>query len=179
MPSEDKPLVWLHGEVKTPPFSPETRIEAGVLLRQLQQGKSLGLPQSRPMPTCALLENRRTTLEAPMDKKKKAKLEAAGWAVGSTQDFLQLSEAETAFVDFKIAFSEALLNRRTAKKMSQVELAKLLHSSQSRVAKMEHADPTVTLDLLLRSLLALGATRQDLANTLVGAPSVSTRTARA
>lgn len=114
-----------------------------------------------------------------MDKKKKAKLEAAGWAVGSTQDFLQLSEAETAFVDFKIAFSEALLNRRTAKKMSQVELAKLLHSSQSRVAKMEHADPTVTLDLLLRSLLALGATRQDLANTLVGAPSVSTRTARA
>ena len=51
MPNEDKPLVWLHGEVKTPPFSPETRLEVGVLLRQLQQGKSLGLPQSRPMPT--------------------------------------------------------------------------------------------------------------------------------
>ena len=51
MPSENKPLVWLHGEVKTPPFSSEARLEAGVLLRQLQQGKSLGLPQSRPMPT--------------------------------------------------------------------------------------------------------------------------------
>ena len=50
MPAENKPLVWLHGEVKTPPFSPEARIEVGVLLRQLQQGKSLGLPLSRPMP---------------------------------------------------------------------------------------------------------------------------------
>jgi len=50
MASPDKPLVWLHGEIKTPPFSPETRIEAGVLLRRLQQGESLGLPHSRPMP---------------------------------------------------------------------------------------------------------------------------------
>lgn len=114
-----------------------------------------------------------------MDKEKKAKLKAAGWTVGSTQDFLQLSEAESAFVDCKIAFSEALLDRRTAKKMSQAELAKLLHSSQSRIAKMEHADPTVTLDLLLRSLLALGATPQELANTLMGAPGRSMRAAQA
>lgn len=47
---EDKPLVWLHGEVKTPPFSQDARIEAGLLLRRLQRGESLGLPQSRPMP---------------------------------------------------------------------------------------------------------------------------------
>jgi phage-related protein len=46
----DKPLVWLKGEVKTPPFSPEVRIEAGFLLRRLQKGESLGLPHSRPMP---------------------------------------------------------------------------------------------------------------------------------
>ena len=46
----DKPLVWLHGEIKTPPFSPEARLEAGVLLRKLQQGEKLGLPHSRPMP---------------------------------------------------------------------------------------------------------------------------------
>lgn len=51
MNHEDKPLVWLHGEVKTPPFSPEARVEAGVLLRRLQQGESLGLPHSRPMPS--------------------------------------------------------------------------------------------------------------------------------
>jgi phage-related protein len=47
---EDKPLVWLHGEVKTPPFSREARIEAGILLRRLQGGQNIGLPKSRPMP---------------------------------------------------------------------------------------------------------------------------------
>jgi phage-related protein len=46
-----KPLVWLHGEVKTPPFSLSARIEAGFLLRQLQKGENLGLPHSRPMPS--------------------------------------------------------------------------------------------------------------------------------
>jgi phage-related protein len=48
--SPDKPLVWLHGEIKTPPFSQEARVEAGFLLRQLQQGTMLALPHSRPMP---------------------------------------------------------------------------------------------------------------------------------
>ena len=48
--SPDKPLVWLHGEIKTPPFSQEARVEAGFLLRQLQQGALLALPHSRPMP---------------------------------------------------------------------------------------------------------------------------------
>lgn len=51
MPADDKPLFWLAGEIKTPPFSSAARVEAGVLLRQLQQGVSLGLPHSRPMPT--------------------------------------------------------------------------------------------------------------------------------
>jgi phage-related protein len=51
MATGDKPLVWLHGEIKTPPFSPEARVEAGVLLRSLQAGGKLGLPHSRPMPT--------------------------------------------------------------------------------------------------------------------------------
>jgi len=46
----DKPLVWPHGEIKTPPFATEARIEAGVLLRRLQRGESLGMPHSRPMP---------------------------------------------------------------------------------------------------------------------------------
>ncbi|HAZ49401.1 MAG TPA: transposase [Cyanobacteria bacterium UBA11369] len=51
MDEDDKPLVWLHGEVKTPPFSQEARIETGVLLRRLQQGENLGLPHSRAMPS--------------------------------------------------------------------------------------------------------------------------------
>jgi phage-related protein len=50
MPQREKPLVWLHGQIKTPPFSEEARVEAGYLLGRLQQGESLGLPHSRPMP---------------------------------------------------------------------------------------------------------------------------------
>ena len=53
MPRGDKPLVWLHGEVKSPPFSHEARIEAGSLLRALQSGRNLGLPHPRPMPAIA------------------------------------------------------------------------------------------------------------------------------
>lgn len=51
MSSADKPLVWMEGEIKTPPFTPAARLEAGVLLRRLQQGENLGLPHSRPMPS--------------------------------------------------------------------------------------------------------------------------------
>jgi phage-related protein len=51
MKQSDKPLVWLHGEVKTPPFSQAARLEAGYLLRQLQSEIKLSLPQSRPMPS--------------------------------------------------------------------------------------------------------------------------------
>ncbi len=54
MSPKDKPLVWLHGEVKTPPLSRAARIEAGFLLRQLQRGESLAMPQSRPMPDIGL-----------------------------------------------------------------------------------------------------------------------------
>ena len=50
MTATDKPLVWLHGEVRTPPFSPTARLEAGFLLRTLQRGELLGMPHSRPMP---------------------------------------------------------------------------------------------------------------------------------
>jgi phage-related protein len=49
MDENDKPLIWLHGEIKTPPFSQEARIETGILLRRLQQGESLGMPHSKPM----------------------------------------------------------------------------------------------------------------------------------
>ena len=51
MDEDDKPLVWLQGEIKTPPFSLEARVEAGTLLRRLQGGESIGLPHSRPMPS--------------------------------------------------------------------------------------------------------------------------------
>jgi predicted XRE-type DNA-binding protein len=97
---------------------------------------------------------------------KKARLEAAGWKVGSTGDFLGLSPEEAAFVDLKVALSQSLRQWRTRQKLTQGELAKRLHSSQSRVAKMEAADVTVSVDLLLRSLLKLGAKRRDIARAI-------------
>jgi ribosome-binding protein aMBF1 (putative translation factor) len=101
-----------------------------------------------------------------MDKRKRRKLEAKGWRVGSAADFLGLSDQEAALVEMKLRLSQALRTRRTALHLSQATLAKRLRSSQSRVAKMEAADPTVSIDLLLRGLFALGATPRDVAKAL-------------
>jgi DNA-binding XRE family transcriptional regulator len=101
-----------------------------------------------------------------MRKKKKARLVSAGWRVGSVRDFLGLSKAEEAMVELRLALSRGLRERRARRKLSQVQLARLLGSSQSRVAKMESADPSVSIDLLVRSLLAMGATQSDLAQVI-------------
>jgi DNA-binding XRE family transcriptional regulator len=101
-----------------------------------------------------------------MDARKKKRLEDAGWRVGSTQDFLGLSPAEAAYIELKIALSDKLKERRQRQQVTQQKLAQLLGSSQSRVAKMEAGDPTVSLDLLLRALFALGATRRDVAKAI-------------
>jgi DNA-binding XRE family transcriptional regulator len=101
-----------------------------------------------------------------MDARKKKRLEAAGWRVGSTQEFLGLSPAEAAYIELKIALSDKLKERRQRQRVTQQELARVLGSSQSRVAKMEAGDPTVSLDLLLRALFALGATRKDVARAI-------------
>jgi DNA-binding XRE family transcriptional regulator len=104
-----------------------------------------------------------------MNTAKRKRLEAAGWSVGSTADFLELSPEEAAFVELKLRLSESLKRRRTDQKLSQDALAKKIRSSQSRVAKMEAGDPTVSIDLLIRALLATGATHRDLAKVV--APS--------
>ena len=108
-----------------------------------------------------------------MNKIKRTKLAAQGWRVGSAADFLELSAEEAAFVETKLALSESLRARRTAQHLSQAALAKRLKSSQSRVAKMEAADPTVSVDLLLRGLFALGATPRDIAKALRAGSSVA------
>jgi DNA-binding NtrC family response regulator len=87
-----------------------------------------------------------------MQKRKRAKLEAAGWATGSPKDFLALSDEEAAYVEMKVALGETLRAARAAQKLSQAEMAQRLGSSQSRVAKMEAADRSVSLDLLVRAL---------------------------
>jgi predicted XRE-type DNA-binding protein len=103
-----------------------------------------------------------------MDKEKKARLEAHGWKVGSAEEFLGMTPEETAYVDLRLKLSEAVREYRKKRRLTQVQLAELLQSSQSRVAKVEAADESVSLDLLVRSLLALGATHQDLAKVITG-----------
>lgn len=97
-----------------------------------------------------------------MDAKKKKHLESAGWRVGSATDFLGLSEGEAAYIDLKLTLSEKVRQCRKRKKLTQTQLAQRLKSSQSRVAKIEAGDPSVSLDLLIRSLFTLGVTKTDL-----------------
>ena len=92
-----------------------------------------------------------------MQQNKKKKLEEKGWKVGDAKEFLGLSDEEEAYVEIKLRLSESFRQYRLRQKMTQAEAAKLIKSSQSRVAKMEAGDSTVSLDLLIRSLIALGA----------------------
>ena len=98
-----------------------------------------------------------------MQETKRKKLEAAGWKVGDVDEFLGLSPEESAYIEMKIALSNTLRQRRLQNKLSQIELAKMVHSSQSRIAKMEAGDPSVSIDLIMKSLLALGASPSDVA----------------
>ena len=97
-----------------------------------------------------------------MQTEKRKRLEARGWKVGSVKDFLDLSDQESAYIELRLKLARGLKARRHARGLSQTQLAKAVQSSQSRVAKMEAGDPTVSLDLLVRSLLALGASSRDL-----------------
>ena len=101
-----------------------------------------------------------------MEKKKLERLAAKGWKVGSTAEFLRLTPEEAALVEVRLALSESVRTMRKQKKISQVRLAKLLGSSQSRVAKIEAGDSSVSLDLMVRSLLTLGASKKDLARII-------------
>jgi len=97
---------------------------------------------------------------------KRDRLEKKGWKVGSAEEFLELSPEEAAYIEMKLRLSEGLRRKRKRRKLSQVQLAELIQSSQSRVAKMEGGDPSVSIDLLIRSLLALGATNRELAKVI-------------
>ena len=97
---------------------------------------------------------------------KRKKLEDAGWRVGDATDFLGLSHAEQQFIEVKLALARLLRKLRTSRRLTQMELADRLGSSQSRVAKLEAGDSSVSVDLLVRSALAAGATKKDLAEAL-------------
>ena len=101
-----------------------------------------------------------------MNKKKKKNLESKGYKVGSVEEFLGLSTEESEYIELKLALSQALTKRRKQKKLTQAQLAKMLKSSQSRVAKIEKGDPSVSVDLLVKSLLAMGANKKSIAKAI-------------
>ncbi|MCC7054649.1 MAG: helix-turn-helix transcriptional regulator [Gemmatimonadaceae bacterium] len=101
-----------------------------------------------------------------MRKAKQAALESQGWRVGSAAEFLELTPEEAAVVELKLRLSDALRARRTRMRLSQDAVASRLRSSQSRVAKMEAGDASVSLDLLVRALVGLGATPNDIAKAM-------------
>ena len=101
-----------------------------------------------------------------MDKAKRKRLEMNGWKIGNAADFLDLNREDVEYIEMKLELSQSLKEQRIAKNMTQTDLAKQLHSSQSRIAKMEASDPGVSIDLLMRSLLSLGATKQELARII-------------
>ena len=96
-----------------------------------------------------------------MKPEKQARLEAAGFKVSTVEEFLGLTAEESALIDVRIALSAAIKQKREAQPLSQAALAKRIHSSQSRVAKMEAGDPSVSTDLLLKALFAAGAEREE------------------
>lgn len=215
--TDAKPLVWLPVEIETPLFSPAGLIEAGVLLRRLQEGEALGMPQSRPLPAIAAdchelrlhssdfswrivhvvdadaivilevfaKETRTTPADViEMCKERLAaqrrdgdngangkraaskRLLEAGWCVGSAYEFLGLSDADAALVDMRLGLSRALRARRLATGQSQAEFAMKTGSSQAQILKMESADAAISLDLLVRMLLSVGASAADIAKAL-------------
>lgn len=101
-----------------------------------------------------------------MNTAKKKRLEAGGWKVGTTTDFLGLSREEAELVEVKLALSDLLKRRRTARRLSQESLAGRIGSSQSRIAKLEAGRRGTTLDLLFRALLATGMTRREIGQEL-------------
>lgn len=101
-----------------------------------------------------------------MRPERQRRLEAQGWKFGTAAEFLGLTPAEETYIDLRIRLAAGLRALRLKKRMTQTVLAHVVGSSQSRIAKMETGNPTASLDLLVRSLIALGAAPKDLA-TLV------------
>ena len=97
-----------------------------------------------------------------MKAEKRLRLEAAGWRETTVKEFLKLSEADVQYIEMKLALSRLLRLVRERRCLTQTKAAALLKTSQSRLARMEAGDPSVSLDLLVRGLFALGASPKEL-----------------
>jgi len=111
-----------------------------------------------------------------MDKHKRQNLEKAGFRVGTTADFLDLTPEEVAYLEIRLEISELIRLQRKKRGWTQIELALSMGSSQSRIAKMETGDPSTSLDLMLKALIRLGISKHELGDALATpTPASSTR----
>ena len=99
-----------------------------------------------------------------MDSRKRKRLESAGWRVGGSAEFLGLNDEEAAIVQLKLGLADAVRENRMRQRLTQEQLGMLIGSSQSRVAKIEAADSSVSIDLMVRSLIRMGASRKEVAS---------------
>jgi ribosome-binding protein aMBF1 (putative translation factor) len=104
--------------------------------------------------------------ELQMKPSKKRKLQRAGFKVGTVQEFLGLSDEEMALIELKVRLVAMLRQVRQARGMRQQDLADLIASSQSRIAKMEAGESDVSLDLIFKAFFSLGVSRQQLAKMI-------------
>ncbi|GAP94867.1 helix-turn-helix domain-containing protein [Leptolyngbya sp. NIES-2104] len=100
-----------------------------------------------------------------MDQEKQRRLEAKGWKVGTVSEFLELSSEESTLIEIKLALSQSL-KARWQQNMTQAQLAEKIHSSQPRIAKAENGDASVSIELLIRAMLATGATPQEIGSVI-------------
>jgi ribosome-binding protein aMBF1 (putative translation factor) len=101
-----------------------------------------------------------------MNAEKRKRLEAAGWKSATVQEFLNLDDADMEYIETKLALTKAVREQRRRKRLTQLALAERMKTSQSRVAKIESGDPTVSIDLILRALFTLGLSRKELAKAI-------------
>lgn len=97
-----------------------------------------------------------------MENIKKKQLESKGWKVGDIDELFGLSKEEVEYIDLKMSLRDRLVNERKSRGMTQKELARKMETSQSRVSKMEKGDPSVSLDLIIRSLITIGITKENI-----------------
>lgn len=105
-----------------------------------------------------------------MKQTKRERLKEKGWKVGSVSEFLGLSPEEEAYVELRLALSQSVKERRRQLSLTQEQLASQIGSSQSRIAKVEAGNDSVSLDLLVRSLLALGISIEELSEIIAKIP---------
>ncbi len=112
------------------------------------------------------------------EAKRAGRLAAAGWRTTTVQEFLGLSDEDMAIIEVKVALAKRLRTQRTRAGLSQVDVARIVRSSQPRVAKMESADRTVSIDLLVKALVKTGVTVQDIGRSLEKITSSRTKPKR-